>query len=198
MITPKIESILRVENNMTKSNKSRIDLITHPVRLRILMTLAGLERTPQQIAATLDDVPASSIYRHLQILLDAGVVEVVSERQVRGAIEKTLRVANGAADIGAEQAETMSAEMHRQAFLVFLTQLLHEFERYTQQPEIDLARDLAGYRMAVLYASDEEWLAAITAMNTALLPLLENTPGADRKPRRIATISLPAPDEPEE
>lgn len=183
---------------MTKSNKSKLDLITHPVRLRILMTLAGLERTPQQIAAALDDVPASSIYRHLQILLDAGVVEVVSERQVRGAVEKTLRVANGAADIGAEQAGTMSADMHRQAFLVFLTQLLHEFDRYTQQPEIDLARDLAGYRMAVLYASDDEWLAAITAMNAALLPLLKNTPGGDRKPRRIATISLPAPDEPEE
>ena len=183
---------------MSKSNKSRIDLITHPVRLRILMTLAGLERTSQQIAATLDDVPASSIYRHLQILLDAGVVEVVAERQVRGAVEKTLRVAAGGASLGAEQAETMSADMHRQAFLVFLAQLLHEFERYTQQPAIDLARDLAGYRMAVLYASDEEWLSAITAMNAALLPLLENTPGADRKPRRIATISLPAPVEPEE
>ncbi|HEY0738788.1 MAG TPA: helix-turn-helix domain-containing protein [Herpetosiphonaceae bacterium] len=183
---------------MPKLNKSRRDLITHPVRLRILMTLAGLERTSQQIAAALDDVPASSIYRHLQILLEAGVVEVVSERQVRGAVEKTLRVATGAADIDAAQAAAMSADMHRQAFLIFLTQLLHEFDRYTQQPEIDLARDLAGYRMAVLYASDEEWLAAITAMNAALLPLLENKPGADRKPRRIATISLPAPDEPQE
>lgn len=183
---------------MAKPHKSRIDLITHPVRLRILMMLAGLERTAQQIAAALDDVPASSIYRHLQILLDAGVVEVVSERQVRGAIEKTLRVATGGADIDAEHAETMSADLHRQAFLVFLTQLLHEFDHYTQQPEIDLARDLAGYRMAVLYASDEEWLTAITAMNAALLPLLENMPGPGRKPRRIATISLPAPDEPQE
>lgn len=183
---------------MSKPNKSRTDLITHPVRLRILMALAGFERTPQQISAALDDVPASSIYRHLQILLDAGVVEVVGERQVRGAVEKTLRVSTGAADIDAEQAGAMSADMHRQAFLVFLAQLLHEFDRYTQQPEIDLARDLAGYRMAVLYASDEEWLAAITAMNAALLPLLEHTPGPGRKPRRIATISLPAPDEPQE
>lgn len=183
---------------MPKSNTSKLDLVTHPVRLRILMTLAGLERTPQQIAAVLDDVPASSIYRHLQILLEAGVVETVSERQVRGAIEKTLQVATGAADIDAEQAGAMSADMHRQAFLVFLAQLLHEFDRYTRRPEIDLARDLAGYRMAVLYASDEEWLAAITAMNAALLPLLENPPGGDRKPRRIATISLPAPDEPQE
>lgn len=183
---------------MPKSNKSRLDLITHPVRLRILMLLAGLERTPQQIAAALDDIPASSIYRHLQLLLDAGVVEVVSERQVRGAIEKTLRVVSGAADIDGEQAGAMTADMHRQAFLIFLTQLLHEFDRYMQWPEIDLVRDLAGYRMAVLYASDEEWLEAITAMNAALRPLLENTAGSDRKPRRIATISLPAPDEPQE
>lgn len=183
---------------MSKPHKSKLDLITHPVRLRILMTLTGLERTSQQIAATLDDVPASSIYRHLQILLDAGIVEVVAERQVRGAVEKTLRVATGAADIGMDQAGQIPAETHRQAFLVFLTQLLHEFDRYVQRPDFDLARDLAGYRMVTFYASDEEWLAAISAMNAALAPLLEKRPGADRKPRRIATITLPALGEPQE
>ncbi len=183
---------------MVKSNNrpTKRDLITHPVRLRILMSLAGLERTPQQIVAALDDVPASSIYRHLQILLDARLLEVVAERRVRGTVEKTLRVVQHAARIGETEAAAMSADEHRQAFLVFIAQLLHEFERYIQQPGMDLGRDLAGYHTAVLYATDEEWRAVIMALNETLRPLLD--PQVGRKPRRLATITLPALDEPQE
>lgn len=183
----------------TSSNRrTKPDLITHPVRLRILMSLAGLERTPQQIVAALDDVPASSIYRHLQILLDAGLLEVVAERPVRGTVEKMLRVVQNAAQIGEAEAAAMSADEHRQAFLVYIAQLLHEFERYTRQPGIDFARDLTGYHAVVLYATDEEWRAAISAMNKVLRPLLDPARQAGRKARRFATITLPALDEPQE
>lgn len=185
---------------MAKPNTSRtkLDLLTHPVRLRILLALAGSAQTSRQIAAALDDVPASSIYRHLQKLIDAGVVEVVAERRVRGAVEKTLRVAADAARLSPDEFAQMSGEDHRRTFLVFVTELLHEFERYISRPDRDFIRDLAGYRTVLLYATDEEWLTAIRGINQALLPLLSYGLEAGRRLRRFATITLPLPDEPQE
>jgi len=184
---------------MKKSTSGhKIDLITHPVRMRILMALQGAELTAQQIAALLTDVPASSIYRHVQKLVDAGLVEVVAERPVRGAVEKTLRVVTHGADLGPGEVQQMQLEDHRRALLGFFSQLYSEFDRYLQRPDADPAQDIVGYRAITVYATDEEWLAAIQAMNAALLPLLNQDKGEGRKRRRIASFTLPIFDDMEE
>jgi DNA-binding transcriptional ArsR family regulator len=104
--------IIIFRNNMKKAPETKLDLVTHPVRLRILMALAGVERTAQQIAATMSDIPTSSIYRHLQKLLDAGIVEVTAQRQIRGAVEKTLRIVREAAEIKQSDADQWSNPGH--------------------------------------------------------------------------------------
>lgn len=187
------------ENSMKKqpTGQAKLDLVTHPVRLRILLLLAGSEQTPGGIVAALNDVPASSVYRHLHILQDAGLLEVVAERRVRGAVEKTLRVVPGGAHLDVAETAQMQPDDYRRLLLIFLTQLFSEFDRYLDQPDIDFARDLVGFRSAVFYASDAEWLTAIQAINAALLPLISQQPGAGRKRRRLATMTVPAPDEPD-
>lgn len=173
------------------ATRTKLELVTHPVRLRILLTLAGAERTPRQVAAALHDVPPSSIYRHLQQLQAAGLVEVVRERRVRGAVERTLRVRADAARIGPDEARELNLDEQRQAVIVMFTQLLHEFDSYLQQPDRDPVRDGAGVKAATLYASDAEWTAAIEAMRAALMPLIGNEPRPDRRLRRFATVALP-------
>src|ERR1700689_4133268 len=66
------------------------DLLLHPVRLRIVKAFLGDRAlTTAQLAAELDDVPAGSLYRHIALLTKAGVLQVVAERRVRGAVERT-------------------------------------------------------------------------------------------------------------
>src|SRR6202451_3828398 len=75
------------------------DLLLHPVRLRIVKAFLGDRAlTTVQLAAELDDVPAGSLYRHIALLTKAGVLQVVAERRVRGAVERTytMRQAAGA------------------------------------------------------------------------------------------------------
>ena len=66
------------------------DLLLHPVRLRIVKAFLG-ERalTTGQLAEELEDVPSGSLYRHVALLVKAGVLQVVAERRVRGAVERT-------------------------------------------------------------------------------------------------------------
>ena len=72
------------------------DLLLHPVRLRVVKAFLGDRAlTTAQLAAELSDVPAGSLYRHISRLTKAGVLHVVAERRVRGAVERTyaLRLA---------------------------------------------------------------------------------------------------------
>src|SRR5688572_10686821 len=103
-----LRGIILISEN-TVAAQSKLDLILHPVRLRILMALAGNDMTTQELTRLVGDVPASSIYRHVNRLIAGGLIEVVAERQVRGTVEKTLR-ATTSASIGAEEAKAMSAD----------------------------------------------------------------------------------------
>jgi DNA-binding transcriptional ArsR family regulator len=177
------------------AKQSKLDLMFHPVRLRIVLALAGTELTTRELAERLGDVPASSVYRHVNRLIAAGFIEVVAHRPVRGTVEKTLRVSAGTY-IGPEEARTMSADDHRRSALAFLTQLMCEWETYLSGPGADMVADLAGYRLANVYASDAEWLGAFEQIGAILQPLTENGPGKGRRHRRLATMTWPALEQP--
>nr|WP_165977186.1 helix-turn-helix domain-containing protein [Nonomuraea diastatica] len=64
----------------------------HPVRIRLAQILALGPRTGTQLRQALPHVPYSSLYRHIRWLVDAGVIHVVGERKVRGAVEHTYEL----------------------------------------------------------------------------------------------------------
>src|SRR5215472_14866681 len=101
------------------------DLLLHPVRLRIVQAFLGDRAlTTAELRSELPDVPAASLYRHIARLVDAGVLAVVSERRVRGALERTYILRVAAAHIGVGELERMSVDDHRQAFIAFVAGLL--------------------------------------------------------------------------
>src|SRR5580658_5345616 len=100
-------------------------LLLHPVRLRIVQAFLGDRAlTTSALAAELSDVPAASLYRHVARLVDAGVLSVVAERRVRGAVERTYVLRVSAARINLDEIERMSREDARQAFIAFVAGLL--------------------------------------------------------------------------
>src|SRR5438552_12481491 len=118
------------------------DLLLHPVRLRILKAFLGNRAlTTSQLAAELNDVPAGSLYRHVALLAKAGVLQVVAERRVRGAVERTYTLRTFAAKVSAEEARQMSAEEHAQAFMVYVAGMLANADRYLASGQPDPARD---------------------------------------------------------
>src|SRR5579884_2586797 len=118
------------------------DLLLHPVRLRIVQAFLG-ERalTTSQLADELDDVPAGSLYRHVAMLTNAGVLQVVAERRVRGAVERTYMLRLHAAQIQPDQLAAMTPEQHAQGFMAFVAGLLADFDRYLTAGTPDPAQD---------------------------------------------------------
>jgi hypothetical protein len=173
------------------------DLLLHPVRMRIVKAFLGDRAlTTAQLAAEIDDVPAGSLYRHVGILTRAGVLQVVAERRVRGAVERTYTLRLLAARIQPDEVAAMTAEEHAQAFMAYVAGLLDDFDRYLAAGPPDPARDGADYRVAGVWLTDAELAGFARDLTTVIQPRLANAPGSGRRRRMLYTVLLPGPEEP--
>jgi len=168
------------------------DLLLHPVRLRIVQAFLG-ERalTTSELRTELPDVPAGSLYRHVAKLVDGGVLGVVSERRVRGAVERTYGLRASRARIGPGEIAAMSRDEHRQAFLAYIAGLIGDFDRYLARDDIDPLRDGTSYSLAAMWLDDAELAELARELSIALQPRVANEPGPGRKRRILATVLLP-------
>jgi Helix-turn-helix domain len=171
------------------------DLLLHPVRLRIVQAFLGDRAlTTLQLRAELPDVPAASLYRHVALLVDAGVLAVAAERRVRGALERTYMLRVAAAGIGLNELAEMSADEHRQAFMGFVAALLADFDRYLARGDVDLLRDGVTYRLAGMWLDDAEFTDLLHELARVLQPRLANAPKPGRQRRILGTVLLPGSD----
>ncbi|MGR6965426.1 helix-turn-helix domain-containing protein [Geodermatophilus sp. URMC 61] len=171
------------------------DLLLHPVRLRIVQAFLGDRTlTTADLRTELPDVPAATLYRHVGVLAEAGVLTVVGERKVRGAAERSYRLVTTAASVGAADAATMSVDQHRQAFATFVAALLADFDRYADAAagrDLDLAADGVGYRQVALWLDDEEFTDLVTELRAVLTARLPLGPDGVRRRRIVSQVFLP-------
>ncbi len=169
-----------------------LDLALHPIRMRILLALSGKEMTAQQVAGAMGDIPAATLYRHLNRLAKAGLLEVVEERRVRGTLEKVYALKSQDPERVAEEFAGASREDHLRYFTTFVTSLVDDYARYLKKDgPIDFLADGVGYHKFPLELSDEEFAAMNEEINAAILPYLKNEPAPNRKRRLFTTIVLP-------
>jgi DNA-binding transcriptional ArsR family regulator len=169
------------------------DLLLHPVRLRIVKAFLGDRAlTTSQLAAELGDVPPGSLYRHVALLTKAGVLQVVAERRIRGAVERTYTMRLVAAQIEPEEAKAMTPDEHAQAFMAYIAGLLADFDRYITTAPPDPARE-AGYRVGAVWLTDAEFADLLLDLRAVFQPRLASPPGKGRRRRMIYTVYLPDP-----
>ncbi|MCO1657911.1 helix-turn-helix domain-containing protein [Pseudonocardia humida] len=175
------------------SGSTWVDLMLHPVRLRIVGEFSGRERSPGQLAAALPDVPHSSLYRHIAQLVGGGVLEVVAERPTGGPAERVYRVAAGADRLPAEHLDGLSADEQRRYFSVFVASLLDSLSAYAASPGARPSADGLSYNRAVVHLSDEERAQFSARLAEVVGDMLALAPAAHRRPFHIASSVIPGP-----
>jgi len=171
------------------------DLLLHPVCLRIVQAFLGDRAlTTTALKKELPDVPAGSLYRHVARLVNGGVLTVVGERRVRGALERTYVLRASAAHLSVDEIAKMTPDEHRQAFLAFVAGLIGDADRYLARGDIDPLRDGASYNLAAMWLDDAEFADFVRELVTVVQPRIANPPKPGRKRRIFATVLLPATD----
>ncbi|MEI7054468.1 helix-turn-helix domain-containing protein [Nocardioides sp. CCNWLW239] len=162
--------------------------MAHPVRLRILQAVGGRDLTTAQLRELLTDVPQATLYRHIAVLVDAGVLAVVSERRVRGTVERTYALGERMAHVEQAELATLSDEQLRASFLAFVGELLRTFESALDIGEA--SRSHLGFGTGALYVDEEDLMRIQQGLNELIAPYLDAKAGKQRV--MLSTVLFPS------
>ena len=84
---------------------NKAEIILHPVRMKISQALMRNKEnglTSLEMVKIIKDVPQATLYRHIQVLLDAGVIRIIKEKKVRSISEKYYTLNEEEARLSAE------------------------------------------------------------------------------------------------
>ncbi|WP_020673486.1 helix-turn-helix domain-containing protein [Amycolatopsis nigrescens] len=174
-----------------------LDLLLHPVRLRIVHFMSGSRtRTTSDLCAHLPDVPKTTVYRHVGLLLEGGVLEVVDEQRVHGAVERHYRLRQDRAAIDERAGASMSLDDHRHGFAGAVAALLAEFNTYLDQDGADPVADSVGYRQGILWLNPDELAKMIDTLRGIFIANRTNEPVSGRRPYLLSPIFFPIEEPP--
>lgn len=176
----------------------KADLLLHPVRMRIIQQLlVGEPQTILQLVESLGNVPQATLYRHMKLLLDAGLIEVVKVNKIHGQEERVYAAVKENLSIQQSEAYSSSQEDHLRYFSVFHANLLQQATAYLScVPVENYEKDGFGYWNAPLHMTDEEFADFKAGMNELLEKVAANTPAPERKARLFASLIIPQLDKP--
>ncbi|EKD87653.1 MAG: hypothetical protein ACD_35C00300G0001 [uncultured bacterium] len=157
----------------------------NPVRMRIIHILATTPSiTVTEVSEKMSDIPRTTIYRHVKILLENDILTVVSEKKIRGSLERTLSL-----NI-AEIKKHNTLENASQKVLSFLLKKYTQFNNYFLSDMVDTGKDQIFCNNTVLMLTDQEFDQFLIDLRDLLLKNnFEYKEG--RRARDISIISAP-------
>lgn len=172
--------------------RNKADLILHPARLRIMSELGGRQMTPRELAATLPDIPQATLYRHIKTLLEGRVLEVVSEQEVNGSVERTYALVQGAGRLTEDELQHLSPEEHFRYFSIFAVKLMDDFSAYLRDANAEqVGKDGMSYSTAVIYLNAEERAAFQQQVVALIGSVMSLQPAPDRQRYSLSSIVIP-------
>ena len=103
------------------------EIFLHPIRTRIIQLVANhTSMTVSAIADAMDDIPRSTIYRHVKILSENNVLIIVKEEKIRGTYEREYA-------FNYELINTQDNKADQAAF-AFLLNVFFDFNDYFKTP----------------------------------------------------------------
>ncbi len=171
----------------------KTDLLLHPVRMRIIQQLLAEEpQTILQLAEVLGDVPQATLYRHMKLMLESHLIEVVQVNKIHGQEERVYAAVKENLSISESEAYSASQEDHMRYFSVFHANLLQQATAYlSKTPAEYYETDGFGYWNAPLHMSDEEFASFVAGINKLLEKAAANKPTPERKTRLFASMMIP-------
>lgn len=167
--------------------------LLNPVRMKILQLFLQHEtETVKRIAEELPDIPTASLYRHINKMVEDGILEICAEYKIRGTVEKVYRLKSNPLLQVNEQIKDASKEELFGYFYSYTMALLSDFENYLMGQDYDLVEDKVGFRSFPLYLNDQECEELLHTIKESLVKFENNKPGEERRLRKFSFVMMPA------
>ena len=159
------------------------EVVMNSVRQRIFQYLLVHETcTVKDLRKALPDVPSASLYRHVKILAENAILEVVGENRIRGTVESVYRLNKSALEI-----DDASGIAVQTALLGICT----SFAKYFSGGHPDPKKDMLLMTTCTLTLTDEAFLQFLSEINQTALKFMDMAVAEGSKMRQITLISAP-------
>jgi len=174
------------------SEKTVLDVLLHPIRLRIVRAFLGEAKlTARDLASKLDDIPQATLYRHMKRLAEAGALIVTSETPVRGALERTYRLNPKTGKASPEDIGAIAPETHLNYFSIFLASLLEDFGRYMKADDVDVVRDDVHYFQATFKAGSKDFSYFMKDLDALVQRFANLETAKNQVQRTVSIVTIP-------
>ena len=161
------------------------EIMLHPVRMRIIQALSTQETTTSNdLCEKISDIPRTTLYRHIKLLIDHKLITVVSEEKIRGSVERTI-----ALNVPEITKHNTIEDAAYNAF-GFLMSNYSKFHQYFHGSDPNPNKDKIFLNNTVLMMSDEEFDQFLIEMRELLLKFNFEVK-EERKARDLSIISAP-------
>lgn len=172
----------------------KADLLLHPIRLQIITAISNQQMTAKELGDAIPDVPQTTLYRHINALVDGGVLKIVGETQIRGTVERTYAVA-ALPSLKPDDLQGMTRQDYQQAFIIYLSTLMSAAQRYLdskgEQDMINPLADGLDLSLGTVHLSDAEFQAMNKRILDVIMSASGNQPAPDRKRRMFTYLFIP-------
>jgi len=176
-----------MENNL-------FDLLVHPIRLRIVTAMSNDQMTSKEIAEALPDIPQTTLYRHINALIEGGLLEIVEEIPQRGTVERVLGFKTQPS-LQPEDLIGLSKDKLKDTFTLIMYTLLNEalgtLDKFPEDQEIDLLREGFQFSECQLNLTDEEYNQMNQKILQIMVEAMNHKPAPERKRRIFSYMFIP-------
>jgi DNA-binding transcriptional ArsR family regulator len=160
------------------------DIMLNPVRMRIIQTIAVSQTlTATEICEKINDIPRTTLYRHIKILLDNDILSIVSEQKIRGSLERTLAINTG------EIVKHNTLENADQTAFTFLMKKYVMLQNYFNGENPDPEKDRVFMNTMILMMTDDEFDQFLSELSGLFMKYNFDFSNG-RKARDISIISI--------
>lgn len=131
--------------------------LLNPIRMKIIMVLLKEKQaTKKVISEEMKDIPQASLYRHLNHLVQEGILIIKEENQIRGTYERVYELSYNPFESMNQIGLSKDYDKLIQFYYTFVMTQLLEFSEYVSNKDSDLEKDKVGFRSYPLYLSEVE------------------------------------------
>lgn len=159
------------------------EIVMNPIRQRIFQYLLVHETgTVKEIRKALPDVPSASLYRHIKILTENGILKITGENRIRGTVESVYQLNKSALEIDDENGLSVQSA---------LLGLSSSFAKYFASGKANPKKDMLLMTTCTLTLTDTEFADFLKEMNEVAMKYMNTSMKEESKVRQITLISAP-------
>jgi DNA-binding transcriptional ArsR family regulator len=174
--------------------KNKVEVLMHPVRMKICQSLMRNKEnglTPLEMVEVIKDVPRATLYRHIQVMVDSGILRVIKEKKVKSVSEKYYALNEKEALLNGDEWKKATSKEKLDYVSYYQVLLMTQYQSYLKKlEEQNSQEDGATFSVVELKIDEEHFINFQNELNNLMNKYYDMTLNKSTKDTPVRTIAL--------